>query len=72
MPSKIRSRFASKSSLHKARLLILMIALLPSVTLNPCTRSANLMAFERAEVGSPPLGGMISAVIADNPDSSRF
>ena len=30
------------------------------------------MAFEIAEAVLPPLGGMISAVIADKPDSRRF
>jgi hypothetical protein len=49
-----------------------MIALLPSVTLKLCTRSFNLKAFDSAKAVSPPLGGMISAVIADKPDSRRF
>jgi len=30
------------------------------------------LAFEIAKAVFPPLGGMISAVIADKPDSSRF
>ena len=54
----------SSSSLDIAKLHILITALLPSVILTACTLSFKSCAILRDRVGSPPLGGINSAVIA--------
>ncbi len=53
----------SSSSLDIAKLHILIIALLPSVTLTACTLFLRSCAILRDLMGSPPLGGINSAVI---------
>ena len=53
----------SSNSLDIAKLHILIIALLPSVMLTACTLFFRSCAILRDLMGSPPLGGINSAVI---------
>ena len=67
---KTGSKPRSNSKRQRARLLMRITALLPSVTLKACTRPRKLSAASKALEGSAPNGGVISTVTTGWPEAS--